>query len=123
MLPVGHLAYTWATLVWLQTHGRDGDIDLTAAAIAARFPDLVDKPVSLTQLSNSGTSQGLAHTPLVQSALSAVTALARPVWLPYALISNSHLIADQMWRAPTLSSSRSPVGLTPGSTWEAHQPC
>jgi hypothetical protein len=100
MLPVGHVAYTWATLVWLQAHGRAGDVDLRAAAIAALFPDLVDKPVSLTLLSNSGTSQGLAHTLLVQSALSAVTALARPEWLPYALISNSHLVADQMWKYP-----------------------
>jgi hypothetical protein len=100
MLPVGHVAYTWATLVWLQAHGRAGDVDLRAAALAALFPDLVDKPVSLTLLSNSGTSQGLAHTLLVQSALSAVTALARPEWLPYALISNSHLVADQMWKYP-----------------------
>jgi hypothetical protein len=100
MLPVGHVAYTWATLVWLQAHGRAGDVDLRAAAIAALFPDLVDKPVSLTLLSNSGTSQGLAHTLLVQSTLSVVTALARPEWLPYALISNSHLVADQMWKYP-----------------------
>jgi hypothetical protein len=100
MLPVGHIAYTWATLVWLQTHGHAGDVDLRAAALAALFPDLVDKPVSLTLLSNSGTSQGLAHTLLAQSALSAVTALARPEWLPYALISNSHLVADQMWKYP-----------------------
>ena len=100
MLPVGHLAYTWAALVWLQAHGRARDIDLRAAAIAALFPDLVDKPVSLKLLSNSGTSQGLAHTLLVQSTLSAVTAVARPKWQPYALITNSHLDADQMWKYP-----------------------
>ena len=100
MMPVGHVAYTWAALVWLQTHGRAGGVDLRAAAIAALFPDLVDKPVSLTLLSNSGTSQGLAHTLLAQSTLSAVTALTRPEWLPYALISNSHLVADQMWKYP-----------------------
>ena len=100
MLPVGHLAYTWAALLWLQTHGHAGGIDLRAAALASLLPDLVDKPVSLTLLSNSGTSQGLAHTLLAQSGLSALTAIARPQWLPYALISNSHLVADQMWTYP-----------------------
>jgi hypothetical protein len=100
MLPVGHVAYTWAALIWLQTHGRAAGVDLRLAAVAALFPDLVDKPMSLTLLSNSGTSQGFAHTLLVQSTLSAVTTVARPKWLPYALISNSHLVADQMWKYP-----------------------
>jgi hypothetical protein len=100
MLPVGHLAYTWAALLWLQRHGRAGGVDLRAAALASLLPDLVDKPLSLTLLSDSGTSQGLAHTLFVQSGLSALTALIRRQWLPYALISNSHLVADQMWKYP-----------------------
>jgi hypothetical protein len=51
-------------------------------------------------MSTTGTSQGLAHTLLVQSAVSAVTVRAKPEWLPYALIANSHLLADQMWKYP-----------------------
>jgi hypothetical protein len=81
MLPLGHVAYTWAGLAWLQSRGRATNVDFRAAAVAALVPDLVDKPLSLTLLSESGTSQGPAHTLL-------------------ALICNSHLLADQMWKYP-----------------------
>lgn len=102
MLPVGHVAYTWAALTWLQSRRQaeaiDYAIDYRGAAIAALLPDLVDKPLSLTLLANSGTSQGLAHTLLGQLLLTLLVARFKPRWLPYALISNSHLIADQMWK-------------------------
>jgi hypothetical protein len=98
MLPVGHIAYTWATLSWLQSHHRARDLDYRAAAVAALLPDLIDKPLSLTVLTQTGTSQGLAHTLLSHVLLSAAVARLKPRWLPYALICNSHLLADQMWK-------------------------
>jgi len=100
MLPLGHVAYTWATLTWLQSRGQATDIDYRGAALAALLPDLIDKPLSLTLLSDSGTSQGLSHTLLGQTLLTLITARLRPRWLPYALISNSHLVADQIWKYP-----------------------
>lgn len=100
MFPSGHVAYTWAALTWLQTHQQALDVDYRWAALAALLPDLVDKPLSLTVLSESGTSQGLAHTLLGHALLTAATARFKPQWLPYALIANSHLIADQMWKYP-----------------------
>ncbi|MGD8397514.1 MAG: metal-dependent hydrolase [Anaerolineae bacterium] len=100
MLPLGHVAYTWAALAWLQDRGVGGEIDYRAAAVAAMLPDLVDKPLSLTLLSDSGTSQGLAHTLLAHTAATVAVAWFRPRWLPYAFIVNSHLAADQMWKYP-----------------------
>jgi hypothetical protein len=100
MLPLGHLAYTWAALSWLQSRGQALSVDYRGAAIAAVLPDLVDKPISLTLMSDSGTSQGLSHTLLAQALLTAVVGRVRPRLLPYALITNSHLIADQMWKYP-----------------------
>ena len=100
MLPVGHVAFTWALLAGLQTRGRATSIDLRGAALAALLPDLVDKPLSLTLMSTTGTSQGLAHTLLVQCAVTAVTVCAKPEWLPYALVVNGHLLADRMWKYP-----------------------
>lgn len=100
MLPLGHVAYTWAGLTWLQSKERATDIDYRGAALAALLPDLVDKPLSLTLFSNSGTSQGPAHTLLGQVLLTLSFASLRRRWLPYALISNSHLVADQMWKYP-----------------------
>lgn len=100
MLPLGHVAYTWAGLAWLQSRGRAAGVDYRAAALAALLPDLVDKPLSLTLLSESGTSQGPAHTFLAQAALSLAVARWKPDWLPYAMICNSHLLADQMWKYP-----------------------
>lgn len=100
MLPLGHVAYTWAGLLCLQSHGRVAKIDYRGAAVAALLADFIDKPLTLTLMSNSGTSQGPGHTLLGQALLTAATAWLRPQWLPYALISNSHLLADQMWRYP-----------------------
>lgn len=100
MLPLGHVAYTWATLTWLQSHQRASGVDYRGAALAALLPDLIDKPLSLTLLSDSGTSQGLSHTLLGQALLTLTIARFKPEWLPYALISNSHLVADQMWKYP-----------------------
>jgi hypothetical protein len=100
MLPLGHVAYTWAALAWLQTHQKATDIDYRGAAIAALLPDMIDKPLSLTLLSDSGTSQGLSHTLVGQVLLTLAAVRLRPKWLPYALICNSHLLADQMWRYP-----------------------
>jgi LexA-binding, inner membrane-associated putative hydrolase len=100
MLPLGHVAYTWAALVWLQSRRATGTIDYRGAAAAALLPDLVDKPLSLTLLADSGTSQGLLHTLMGQALLTLAVALFKPAWLPYALISNGHLIADQMWKYP-----------------------
>lgn len=100
MLPLGHVAYTWAGLAWLQSRGRATGVDFRAAAVAALVPDLVDKPLSLTLLSESGTSQGPAHTLLAQAALSLAAARWKREWLPYTLICNSHLLADQMWKYP-----------------------
>jgi hypothetical protein len=100
MLPLGHVAYTWAAIAWLQTQGRAQDVDYRAAALAAMVPDLVDKPLSLTLMSNSGTSQGVSHTLLGQALLTVAVARLRPGLLPYALICNSHLAADQMWKYP-----------------------
>jgi hypothetical protein len=98
MLPVGHIAYTWAAVAWLQAHGRAQDLDYRAAALAALLPDLIDKPLSLTVLRQTGTSQGLAHTLLSHVLLTAAILHFRPRWLRYALIANSHLLADQMWK-------------------------
>jgi hypothetical protein len=100
MLPLGHVAYTWAGLTWLQSKQRATNIDYRGAALAAMLPDLVDKPLSLTLFSSSGTSQGPGHTLLGQAFLTLSIARLRPGWLPYAFISNSHLIADQMWKYP-----------------------
>jgi hypothetical protein len=100
MLPLGHVAYTWAALTWLQSRGRAQDVDYRAAAAAAVLPDLIDKPLSLTLLANSGTSQGLSHTLLGHAALTLAVAQFKPGWLPYALIANSHLLTDQMWKYP-----------------------
>jgi hypothetical protein len=100
MLPLGHVAYTWAGLTWLQSRGRAQDIDFRTAAIVALLPDLVDKPLSLTLLSDSGTSQGLSHTLLGHSLVTLGISRVKPGWLPYALIFNSHLLADQMWKYP-----------------------
>ena len=100
MLPFGHVAYTWAALARLQSRGQATGVDYRGAAVAALLPDLVDKPLTLTLMSGSGTSQGPAHTLLGQALLTAVTAKLKPEWLPYAIISNSHLLADQMWKYP-----------------------
>ena len=100
MLPFGHVAYTWAALAWLQSQGRATGVDYRCAAVAALLPDLIDKPLTLTLMSGSGTSQGPAHTLLGQTCLVAVTAQLKPEWLPYAAISSSHLLADQMWKYP-----------------------
>jgi len=100
MFPLGHVAYTWAATTWLQSQGKALDIDYRGAALAAMLPDLVDKPLSLTLMSESGTSQGLSHTLLGQTLLTLAVARLKPGWLPYALISNSHLAADQMWKYP-----------------------
>jgi len=100
MLPFGHVAYTWAALAWLQSRERATDVDYRGAAVAALLPDLIDKPLTLTLMSGSGTSQGPGHTLLGQALLTAATARLRSEWLPYALISNSHLLADQMWKYP-----------------------
>lgn len=100
MLPFGHIAYTWAALAGAQTYGLLHSIDYRAAALAALLPDVVDKPLSLTVLANSGTSQGLSHTLLGQALVTLAVFRLRPAWLPYALVSNSHLIADQMWNYP-----------------------
>jgi hypothetical protein len=100
MLPVGHVACTWAALTWLQSQEKLDDVDYRGAALAALLPDLIDKPLSLTLLSDSGTSQGLAHTLLGQTLLTLAVARLKPNWLPYALVSNSHLIVDQMWKYP-----------------------
>ena len=100
MLPFGHVAYTWAALARLQSRGQATGVDYRGAAVAALLPDLVDKPLTLTLMSGSGTSQGPGHTLAAQALLTAVTARLKPEWLPYALISNSHLLADQMWKYP-----------------------
>ena len=100
MLPLGHVAYTWAAVTWLQSRDRARGVDFRAAAVAALLPDLVDKPLSLTLFSDSGTSQGVGHTLLAQATLSLAVARLKPAWLPYALICNSHLLADQMWKYP-----------------------
>ena len=100
MLPVGHVAYTWGALAWLQSKGIVRNVDYRGAALAALLPDLIDKPLSLTLLSDSGTSQGWMHTLLGQVLLTATVAGLKPRWLPYALITNSHLAADQMWKYP-----------------------
>jgi len=100
MMPLGHVAVTWAALTWLQSRERATDVDYRTAAIAALLPDLIDKPLSLTLMSKSGTSQGVSHTLLGQTALTATTAHFKPEWLPYALITNSHLVVDQMWKYP-----------------------
>ena len=98
MMPLGHVAYTWAALAWLQSQGRAADVDYRGAAFAALLPDLLDKPLSLTLFSRSGTSQGIGHTLLGQAALTAAAAACKRRWLPYALIANGHLLADQMWK-------------------------
>jgi hypothetical protein len=104
MLPLGHMAYTWAILARLQSRGLPYPIDYRAAALAALLPDLVDKPLSLTVLAKTGTSQGPGHTLLGHALATLAVVRFRPRWLPYALISNSHLLADQMWKYPrTLS--------------------
>jgi hypothetical protein len=100
MMPLGHVAYTWAALTLLQSHRRTQEIDYRGAALAALLPDLIDKPLSLTLMSRSGTSQGLSHTLLAHVLLTWTVARVKPSWLPYALIANSHLIADQMWKYP-----------------------
>jgi hypothetical protein len=100
MLPFGHVAYTWTALIWLQSHHRATKVDYRGAAVAALLPDLIDKPLSLTLLADSGTSQGLSHTLLGQALFTLIVACQSPQWLPYALISNSHLVADQMWKYP-----------------------
>jgi hypothetical protein len=100
MLPVGHVAYTWAALLWLQSRGCAADVDYRAAAVAALLPDLVDKPLSLTLMANSSTSQGFAHTLIAHATVSCCLARTRSPLLPYALLMNSHLLADQMWKYP-----------------------
>jgi hypothetical protein len=100
MLPVGHIAYTWAALTWLQSRQRATTVDYRGAALAALLPDLIDKPLSLTVLTDTGTSQGVAHTLLGHTLLTLATLRLRPQWLSYALICNAHLLADQMWRYP-----------------------
>jgi hypothetical protein len=100
MLPLGHIGYTWAALTWLQSKQKAEGIDYRGAAVAALLPDLIDKPLSLTLLADSGTSQGLSHTLVSQALLTLAVAWLKPSWLPYALIANSHLLADQMWKYP-----------------------
>lgn len=100
MLPVGHIACSWALLSWLQAQGKVLEIDYRGAAMAALLPDLIDKPITLTFMSGSGTSQGPCHTLLGQSLLTAATAQLKQTWIPYALLANSHLLLDQMWKYP-----------------------
>jgi hypothetical protein len=97
---MGHIAYTWALLAQAESSGLPCAIDYRGAALAALLPDVVDKPLSLTVLSDSGTSQGLSHTLLGQALVTLAVARFRPQWLSYAIICNSHLVADQMWKYP-----------------------
>ncbi|MFC2031672.1 metal-dependent hydrolase [Chloroflexota bacterium] len=98
MLPLGHVAYTWSVLSLLQTHDYASQADYRGMVFAALLPDMIDKPLSLTVMSDSGTSQGLSHTLLAHAVVTLATACFRPHWLPYALAFNGHLIADQMWK-------------------------
>jgi hypothetical protein len=100
MLPIGHIAYTWAALSWLRSRGLATDVDYRGAAVASLLPDLIDKPLTLTLMSGSGTSQGPSHTLLGQAMLTIAAAQLKPEWLPYALVVNSHLFFDQMWKYP-----------------------
>jgi hypothetical protein len=100
MLPIGHLGYTWAALSWLQSHQHATDLDFRGVAAAALLPDLIDKPLSLTLMANSGTSQGLGHTLLAHVLLIVAITRFKRDWLPYAVICNTHLLADQMWKYP-----------------------
>jgi hypothetical protein len=99
-LPFGHVTYTWAALALLQDRGVGQELDYRGAAFAALLPDLVDKPLSLTLLANSGTSQGMAHTLLGHGLVTLAVYGLKPAWVPYALIANGHLVADQMWKYP-----------------------
>ena len=62
MLPVGHIAYTWGALTWLQSKGIARNVDYRGAALAALLPDLIDKPLSLTLLSRLGDKPGTGCT-------------------------------------------------------------
>lgn len=97
MLPLGHIAYTWAGLAAAEA-GWSWDIDYRAAALAALLPDLIDKPLALTVMRRSGTSQGLGHTLLFHALLTLLTVWKRWKWSRYALTVNLHLVADQMWK-------------------------
>ena len=45
MLPMGHVAYTWAALTWLQSKNQACDVDFRLAAVAALLPDMGLQPL------------------------------------------------------------------------------
>ncbi len=101
MLPVGHIAYTWAAFGLLQQRTSAFEkADYRLLAVAALLPDLIDKPLSLLVFTEARTSQGLAHTLLGHLLLLATVALLWRGGLAYALACNGHLLADQMWKHP-----------------------
>jgi hypothetical protein len=102
MLPLGHIAYAWGGLRLLQKRaGLFREADYRVVAVGAVAPDLSDKALALSGLSQHRTGQVWAHTLFFcQLPILLTTLVLRRQWLPYALAFNSHLLTDRMWRFP-----------------------
>ena len=100
MLPTAHIEFTWAGLNFLQRQaGLFPEADYRLMAIAAVLPDLIDKPLAMSVLTDSNAALLFGHTALLHGGLwlaaAATGTLGRG--LPYLLAFSGHLVADRMW--------------------------
>lgn len=102
MLPSAHVELTWAAVNALQ-RSRSGDewqeVDYRLVALAALLPDLVDKPLAIFAMRDSGAALLYGHTLLMHLLVwtGAATVRRQRAWLPYLLAFSGHLVADRMW--------------------------
>lgn len=94
MMPPGHIAVTWGVARLCST---PRPLDYRLLALAALWPDVIDKPLAIWVFPYSNSTQNIGHSLLVHVALLLGGLLFTPKVLPYILAFNGHLIADRMW--------------------------
>jgi len=102
MLPLAHVEITWAAANVLQRKGRSfrwPHLDYRLLALVALAPDLLDKPLAIFVLRQSGAALLFGHTLLLHLVVWMVALAAGRLsrWLPYLLALSGHLVADRMW--------------------------
>jgi hypothetical protein len=100
MLPTAHVELTWAALRALQQ--RDvrpfQDVDYRGMAVASVLPDLIDKPLAVFVLPDSGAALLVAHSAILHLLVWGFVLTRRSwKWIPYAVAFSAHLLADRMW--------------------------
>lgn len=97
MLPLGHVAFTWAAANALQRAGALKGPDYRGLAVAAVAPDLIDKPLAVFVLPGENATLLFSHTLLAHLVVWVLALWSGKRWIPYALAFSGHLLADRMW--------------------------